>query len=101
MLRLGGGSGRALAACCDELILRLGGGSGRALAACCDELILRLGGGSGRALAACCDETGHDIVMLPGGVSPQLPLGHGEPGDDVDWSEGRQLDVLVVRQRRR
>ncbi len=27
-------------------------------------------------------------------------LGHGEPGDDVDWSEGRQLDVLVVRRRR-
>ena len=26
-------------------------------------------------------------------------LGHGEPGDDVDWSEGRQLDVLVVRRR--
>jgi hypothetical protein len=53
---------------------------------------------------------GHDIVVLPGGVSPQLvvdapedelPLGHGEPGDDVDWSEGRQLDVLVVRRRRR
>jgi hypothetical protein len=48
----------------------------------------------------------HDIVELPGGVSPQrgideLLLGHGEPGDDVDWSEGLQLDVLVVRQRRR
>jgi hypothetical protein len=27
----------------------------------------------------------------------ELPLGHGEPGDDVDWSEGRQLDLLVVR----
>ncbi len=45
-------------------------------------------------------------MELPGGVSPQrgideLLLGHGEPGDDVDWSEGLQLDVLVVRQRRR
>ncbi len=45
-------------------------------------------------------------MVLPGGVSPQLgvdelPLGHGEPGDDVDWSEGRQLDVSVVRRRRR
>jgi hypothetical protein len=43
----------------------------------------------------------HDIVELPGGVSPQLPLGHGEPVDDVDWSEGRQLNVLVARWRRR
>ncbi len=43
----------------------------------------------------------HDIVELPGGVSPQLPLSHGEPGDDVDWSGGGQLDVLVARRRRR
>jgi len=47
---------------------------------------------------------GHGLVMLPGGVSPQLivdapedelPLGHVEPGDDVDWSEGRQLEDLL------
>ncbi len=57
----------------------------------------------------CLGDGGHDIVMLPGGVSPQLvfdtpqdelPLGHGQPGDDVDWSEGRQLDVLVIHRRR-
>jgi hypothetical protein len=34
-------------------------------------------------------------------VSMNWPLGHGEPGDDVDWSEGQQVDVLVVRRRRR
>ncbi len=34
-------------------------------------------------------------------VSMNWPLGHGEPGDDVDWSEGRQLDVPVARRRRR
>ncbi len=34
-------------------------------------------------------------------VSMNWPLGHGEPRDDVDWSEGRQLDVLVVRRRHR
>jgi hypothetical protein len=43
-------------------------------------------------------------VELPGGVSPQLgiaelPLSHGKLGDDVDWSEGWQLDIPVVRRR--
>jgi hypothetical protein len=33
-------------------------------------------------------------------MSMNWPLGYGEPGDDVDWSEGRQLDVLVVRRQR-
>ncbi len=66
---------RALAVCCDELMLRHVGGSWRALAVCegaaqapveqtgwrapavCrDELMLRHVGGSWRALAVCCDD---------------------------------------------
>ncbi len=36
-------------------------------------------------------------VLVVGVPQDRLPIGHGEPGDDVVGPEGRQLDVLVVR----
>ncbi len=39
--------------------------------------------------------------LIVGAMQDELPLGHGEPGDDVVGPEERQLDVLVVHRRRR
>ncbi len=66
----------------------------RALAVCCDEMMSASGAEAG-------EHSPFAVMTTMVRVSMNWPLGHGEPEDDVDCLEGRQLDVLVVRRRRR